>query len=97
MLPHNCHVLTYINIYVYNKCVKFILLLKHTLKNKHLIITRKKKKKKKKPFPITRDINKENKKVHNSRMMYIKGEKKKTLKSLKRRCFDVFLSFTKTM
>ena len=51
------------------KCVKFIVLLKHTLKNKHLIITLKKKKK----IPITRDINKEKKKVHNSRRTYIKG------------------------
>ncbi len=46
------------------KCVKFIVLLKHTLKNKHLIITLKKN------FPITRDINKEKKKVHNSRRTY---------------------------
>ena len=90
MLPHNCHVLTYINIYVYNKCVKFILLLKHTLKNKHLIITLKKKK----SFPITRDINKENKKVHNSHSMYIKGEeKKKTTKALKTTLFWCFSWF----
>ena len=55
------------------KCVKFIVLLKHTLKSKHLIITIKKKKN----FPITRDINKEKKKrVHNSRRTYkIKNKK----------------------
>ena len=64
------------------KCVKFIVLLKHTLKNKHLIITLKKKK-----IPITRDINKEKKKVHNSRRTYIKGGKKK---KISKRCFLTF-------
>ena len=55
--------------------------------------------KKKKKIPITRDINKEKKKVHNSRRTYIKGgegkKKKKTTKELKTTFFDVFLGFTK--
>ena len=72
------------------KCVKFIVLLKHTLKNKHLIIMLKKKK----TFQLLGILTKKKKKDHNSRRTYIKGGKKK--KDLKMTFFDVFLGFTKT-